>query len=253
MAVARRLDAGFSLKVIRAYDALVSGQPEKAAAIAKTTVDERTPLRDAVNLLVSKRALPYEKACSIYPSEFRRSVYRVAGAGDPAGSHRIRSPPGAGRRAGAERTTTGSPGTSHLPNRHKFSVCRHRGVGLRDRNVAAAPEGDSGLSEDVIWMLRKTGWVVELAEDMADMNSMALAQLIQRSAAQKIQAFKFIVKKKPAWGRAKKTTIPTTRGFIVPVLLFFINHCCMCFCLLLSPVSVKKAHTGGPMSDTTLL
>lgn len=44
-------------------------------------------------------------------------------------------------------------------------------------------------AEYVIWMLRKTGWVVELAEDMADMNSMALAQLIQRSAAQKIQAF----------------------------------------------------------------
>lgn len=110
-----------------------------------------------------------EEAYSIYPSAFRRSVYRAAGAGEPAGGHRICSPPEAGRRADVEKTTTDSPDTSHLPNRHKFSVCRHRGVGLRDRNVAAAPEWDGGLSEDVIWMLRKTGWVVELAEDMAAM------------------------------------------------------------------------------------
>ncbi|WP_050862610.1 Rha family transcriptional regulator [Enterobacter kobei] len=44
-------------------------------------------------------------------------------------------------------------------------------------------------AEDLIWMLRKTGWVVELAEDMAAMKSMDLAQLIQRSAAMQIQAF----------------------------------------------------------------
>lgn len=44
-------------------------------------------------------------------------------------------------------------------------------------------------AEDAIWMLRKTGWVVELAEDMDAMNSTALAQLIQRSAAMRIQAF----------------------------------------------------------------
>lgn len=44
-------------------------------------------------------------------------------------------------------------------------------------------------AEDVIWMLRRTGWVVELAEDMAAMRSIELAQLIQKSAAQQIQAF----------------------------------------------------------------
>ncbi|MBL5839260.1 hypothetical protein JBO41_07925 [Enterobacter asburiae] len=44
-------------------------------------------------------------------------------------------------------------------------------------------------AEEVIWMLRKTGWVVGLAEDMAAMRSMELAQLIQKSAAQQIQEF----------------------------------------------------------------
>ncbi|MBL5924696.1 hypothetical protein [Enterobacter asburiae] len=44
-------------------------------------------------------------------------------------------------------------------------------------------------AEDKIWMLRKTGWVVELAEDMAAMKSVELAQLIQRSATMQIQVF----------------------------------------------------------------
>lgn len=64
------ISAAFALKVIRAYDALVSGETEKAAAIAKTTVDERTPLRDAVNMLVSKKHLMYPDAYSIIHQRF---------------------------------------------------------------------------------------------------------------------------------------------------------------------------------------
>lgn len=64
------ISAAFALKVIRAYDALVSGETEKAAAIAKTTVDERTPLRDAVNMLVSKKHLIYPDAYSIIHQRF---------------------------------------------------------------------------------------------------------------------------------------------------------------------------------------
>ncbi|ECC1660228.1 antirepressor protein Ant [Salmonella enterica subsp. salamae] len=36
----------------------------------KTTVDERTPLRDAVNMLVSKRALPYDEAYTFVHQRF---------------------------------------------------------------------------------------------------------------------------------------------------------------------------------------
>lgn len=64
------ISAAFALKVIRAYDALVSGETEKAVAIAKTTVDERTPLRDAVNMLVSKKHLMYPEAYSIIHQRF---------------------------------------------------------------------------------------------------------------------------------------------------------------------------------------
>lgn len=63
-AYAMWVSAKFHLAVIRAYDALVT------APVPKTTVDERTPLRDAVNLLVSKRALPYDQAYSIIHQRF---------------------------------------------------------------------------------------------------------------------------------------------------------------------------------------
>ncbi|MDI3359782.1 KilA-N domain-containing protein [Lelliottia sp. V89_10] len=58
------VSASFHVNVIRAYDALIT------APIPKTTVDERTPLRDAVNLLVSKRALPYDQAYSMIHQRF---------------------------------------------------------------------------------------------------------------------------------------------------------------------------------------
>ncbi|MDK9607112.1 KilA-N domain-containing protein [Lelliottia wanjuensis] len=63
-AYAMWVSAKFHLAVIRAYDALIT------APAPKTTVDERTPLRDAVNLLVSKRALPYDQAYSMIHQRF---------------------------------------------------------------------------------------------------------------------------------------------------------------------------------------
>lgn len=62
------ISAAFALKVIRAYDDLVSGRIEQSAP--KTTVDERTPLRDAVNLLVSKKHLMYPEAYAIIHQRF---------------------------------------------------------------------------------------------------------------------------------------------------------------------------------------
>lgn len=69
-AYATWISAEFFLKVIRAYDALVSGDIKKAESITKTTVDERTPLRDAVNLLVSKKHLMYPEAYAIVHQRF---------------------------------------------------------------------------------------------------------------------------------------------------------------------------------------
>lgn len=60
----------FFLKVIRAYDALVTGNAQKADVVVKTTVDERTPLRDAVNLLVSKRHIMYPEAYAMIHQRF---------------------------------------------------------------------------------------------------------------------------------------------------------------------------------------
>lgn len=64
------ISAAFALKVIRAYDALVSGNIESAMKIAKTTVNERTPLRDAVNLLVGKKGLRYDDAYNMVHQRF---------------------------------------------------------------------------------------------------------------------------------------------------------------------------------------
>lgn len=56
------ISAAFALKVIRAYDALVTGNANETVRIAKTTVSERTPLRYAVNMLVGKKGLRYDDA-----------------------------------------------------------------------------------------------------------------------------------------------------------------------------------------------
>lgn len=64
------ISAAFALKVIRAYDALVSGNANEAVRIAKTTVSERTPLRDAVNMLVGKKGLRYDDAYNMVHQRF---------------------------------------------------------------------------------------------------------------------------------------------------------------------------------------
>lgn len=67
------ISAAFALKVIRAYDSMVSGELQKMEAKrygAKTTVDERTPLRDAVNMLVSKKRLMYPEAYAMIHQRF---------------------------------------------------------------------------------------------------------------------------------------------------------------------------------------
>jgi hypothetical protein len=69
-AYAMWVSAAFALKVIRAYDALVSGNTNEAVRIAKTTVSERTPLRDAVNMLVGKKGLRYDDAYNMVHQRF---------------------------------------------------------------------------------------------------------------------------------------------------------------------------------------
>ncbi|MFU0948652.1 KilA-N domain-containing protein [Kluyvera ascorbata] len=64
------ISAAFALKVIRAYDALVTGNANEAVRIAKTTVNERTPLRDAVNMLVGKKGLRYDDAYTMVHQRF---------------------------------------------------------------------------------------------------------------------------------------------------------------------------------------
>ncbi|OXM32300.1 phage antirepressor Ant [Salmonella enterica subsp. enterica serovar Weslaco] len=64
------ISAAFALKVIRAYDALVTGNASEAVRIAKTTVNERTPLRDAVNMLVGKKGLRYDDAYNMVHQRF---------------------------------------------------------------------------------------------------------------------------------------------------------------------------------------
>lgn len=64
------ISAAFALKVIRAYDALVNGNANEAVRIAKTTVSERTPLRDAVNMLVGKKGLRYDDAYNMVHQRF---------------------------------------------------------------------------------------------------------------------------------------------------------------------------------------
>ncbi|SFN30012.1 KilA-N domain-containing protein [Izhakiella capsodis] len=59
------ISPSFSLEVIRAYDALMSSRNDK-----KTTVDERTPLRDAINMLVSKKHLLYPEAYALIHQRF---------------------------------------------------------------------------------------------------------------------------------------------------------------------------------------
>ncbi|QCT21744.1 KilA-N domain-containing protein [Jejubacter calystegiae] len=69
-AYATWISAEFFLKVIRAYDALVSGDTEKAESIAKTTVDDRTPLRSLVNRIMGKYGVTYQAVYKMVHREF---------------------------------------------------------------------------------------------------------------------------------------------------------------------------------------
>ena len=64
------ISAAFALKVIRAYDVVVTGNTNEAVRIAKTTVSDRTPLRDAVNMLVGKKGLRYDDAYNMVHQRF---------------------------------------------------------------------------------------------------------------------------------------------------------------------------------------
>lgn len=65
------ISAAFALKVIRAYDDLVSGRVEQA--VRRSTVQERNPLKNAVNLLVSKKGIMYPEAYSLVHQKFNVS------------------------------------------------------------------------------------------------------------------------------------------------------------------------------------
>ncbi|EPW0418408.1 KilA-N domain-containing protein [Escherichia coli] len=64
------ISAAFALKVIRAYDAMVTTTQERRAIGGKTSVAERTPLRDAVNMLVGKKGLRYDDAYNMVHQRF---------------------------------------------------------------------------------------------------------------------------------------------------------------------------------------
>ncbi|MGI3375825.1 KilA-N domain-containing protein [Providencia stuartii] len=65
------ISAAFALKVIRAYDDLVSARVEQA--VRRSTVQERNPLKNAVNLLVSKKGIMYPEAYSLVHQKFNVS------------------------------------------------------------------------------------------------------------------------------------------------------------------------------------
>ncbi|MGJ0628630.1 KilA-N domain-containing protein [Xenorhabdus bovienii] len=62
------ISAVFALKVIRAYDDLVNGRISTVKS--KTTVQQRNPLKNAVNLLVSKKGIMYPEAYSLVHQRF---------------------------------------------------------------------------------------------------------------------------------------------------------------------------------------
>ncbi|PHM23699.1 KilA-N domain-containing protein [Xenorhabdus ehlersii] len=62
------ISATFALKVIRAYDNLVNGRIN--AVESKTTVQQRNPLKNAINLLVSKKSIMYPEAYSLVHQRF---------------------------------------------------------------------------------------------------------------------------------------------------------------------------------------
>lgn len=64
------ISAAFALKVIRAYDALVSGDIDKATVITQTSTDDRTPLRGLVNRIMGKTGIHYQPLYKMIHREF---------------------------------------------------------------------------------------------------------------------------------------------------------------------------------------
>lgn len=62
------ISAAFALKVIRAYDALVTGKI--GGGNDKTTTDDRTPLRGLVNRIMGKYGLTYQAVYKLVHKEF---------------------------------------------------------------------------------------------------------------------------------------------------------------------------------------
>lgn len=69
-AYATWINSEFFLKVIRAYDALISGDTESALRIAATTTDDRTPLRGLVNRIMGKTGIHYQPLYKMVHCEF---------------------------------------------------------------------------------------------------------------------------------------------------------------------------------------
>lgn len=67
---AKMLDTDQAWEVFEKLEDSYFSSSEQAALPSKTTVDQRTPLRDAVNLLVSKKALTYSEAYSVVHQRF---------------------------------------------------------------------------------------------------------------------------------------------------------------------------------------
>ncbi|PXZ38130.1 hypothetical protein DM482_11100 [Avibacterium paragallinarum] len=71
MAYAAWISAAFHLKVIRAFIAIHKGEvKQQQLALPASTVDERTGLRDAVNVLVAKRKLTHSEVYGFIHQRF---------------------------------------------------------------------------------------------------------------------------------------------------------------------------------------
>lgn len=168
------------------YEYWTKGEVKRKPA---TTTDERTPLRDAINFLVGKKGIMYPEAYKLIHQRFNVAhIDEVPAEQLPEAIEYIHRLALEGELMPKEP----QPANQAMPIfpigiNFQYVVTVESGCVTDMRPLR---QGEMVASaEDMIWMLRKTGWVVELAEDMDAMNSTALAQLIQRSAAMRIQAF----------------------------------------------------------------
>ncbi|MBL5911220.1 phage antirepressor N-terminal domain-containing protein [Enterobacter asburiae] len=168
------------------YEYWTKGEVKRKSA---TTTDERTPLRDAINFLVGKKSIMYPEAYKLIHQRFNVAhIDEVPAEQLPEAIEYIHRLALEGELLPKE-PQPANPAMPIFPIGINFQyvVTVESGCVIEMRPLR---QGEMVASaEDMIWMLRKTGWVVELAEDMDAMNSTALAQLIQRSAAMRIQAF----------------------------------------------------------------